>query len=883
MPASSLRPAVLAARERLAEGRAKLRKQHDEGSPGIQVCARLTDLVDTVLLDLYEAALSDLGDAEELQSKMALVPHGGYGRRDVAPFSDVDLMLLHAPGAEDRLKPLAQRLTQDLVDAGMQLGFAFRTPSEACTLAMRDATIYTSLAESRFLGGSVSLFTRFMARFRKDARRRAPRLIADVEHARREERAKFGETVYLLCPNIKRTRGGLRDIQLVRWIGFALHGESDLDALSRAGALAKEDFHKLRQARDFLLRLRNELHFHTGKASDIFSKEEQIRLAEVYGYQGSDGVLPVEQFMRDYFAHTSEVRYVTSNFIAGVRPGNSVVGLLAPIFSHQVEGDFRVGPMHISATRRGLVKLRGDLAQVLRLMDLANLYDKRIDHATWQAIRESMMSRSSLELTSQAAHRFLSLLSQPAQLGELLRRLHQLRVLEKLVPAMAHARCLLQFNEYHKYTVDEHSIRAVQIAAGFQQDDGVLGEVYRSIKDKRILHLAILLHDLGKGFAEDHSDVGERLAGETAAHLGLLERDAEILKFLVHKHLVMSHLAQWRDIDDDSVVVQFAVDVGSPEVLKMLFILTCADLAAVGPGVLNEWKLSLLIRLFRRAMRHLAGDGAGQDFDETLSNRRCELLDLAVAADDQNWWRRQAASFPASYLLDRPPQANADDLRRLSRLDKQDAVAQGRYLPSRSAVEYTIGAYETIAPGIFHRLCGALSGRGNQILWADIQSLADGLVLDRFCVHDLDYQGEPPAERLEEVSRALVGALKDPDGKPPTFRRLWGDEKPSVPETGRLPTRVLIDNNTADVYTIIDIFAHDRIGLLYAITRKIFELGLSVHVSRIGTHLDQVVDVFYVTELSGRKIADESRLEEIRQSLLAAIERVESGAAAGVS
>jgi [protein-PII] uridylyltransferase len=290
--------------------------------------------------------------------------------------------------------------------------------------------------------------------------------------------------------------------------------------------------------------------------------------------------------------------------------------------------------------------------------------------------------------------------------------------------------------------------------------------------------------------------------------------------------------------------------------------------------VLNEWKLSLLARLYRRAMRHLAGEAAGPS-DESLANRRQRILDL-VGGEDRDWWRKQVAALPSGYLVDRPAQANVDDLKRLRKLDHSDAVAQGRYLAERNAVEYTVGAYETLTPGIFHRLCGALSGRGNQILSADIQTLADGLILDRFYVHDLDYQGEPPAERLAEVSRALVSSLKDPDGKPPTFRRVWGDEKSTKPETGRLPTRVLIDNNTADAYTIVDIFAHDRIGLLYTVTRKIFELGLSVHVSRIGTHLDQVVDVFYVTEGSGRKIADQSRLDEIRSCLLSAIEAAES-------
>jgi [protein-PII] uridylyltransferase len=394
------------------------------------------------------------------------------------------------------------------------------------------------------------------------------------------------------------------------------------------------------------------------------------------------------------------------------------------------------------------------------------------------------------------------------------------------------------------------------------------------------LHLAVLMHDLGKGFPDDHSEVGMRLAGDTAAHLGLREGETEVLKFLVHKHLVMSHLAQWRDIDDPSVVVQFAVDVGSPEVLKMLLILTCADLAAVGPGVLNQWKVGLLIRLYKRAMRHLAGDVPGQDADATLVERRRRILELAGSGADLAWWSKQVAALPLGYLLDRPADANAADLRRLQELDAASAFAHGRYLAERNAVEYTVGAYESITPGIFHKLCGALSGQGNQILSADIQTLADGLVLDRFYVHDRDHQGEPPAERLSSVTRALVSALKDASGKPPAFRRIWGAEKSTVPEAGRLPTRVLIDNNTADNYTILDIFTHDRMGLLYAVTRAIFELGLSVHAARIGTHLDQVVDVFYVTDELGRKVGDERRQQEVRRRLLEAIDSVEAPAAA---
>ena len=868
-----LRPSVLAAREKLADGRAKLRAQHDAGSPGIQVCARLTDLLDTVLLDLYHDALEDVG--RDIESLIALAPYGGYGRRDVAPYSDVDLMLLHKPRTEHRIAPFVRRLTQDIVDAGLDLGYSRRTPAYACSLAQSDATVFTSLAESRYLAGSVRLFSRFMHKFRKMALSRSQSLIAKIEESRQGERNQDGDTIYLLKPNVKRSRGGLRDLQMVRWIGFARWGEAELSNLVLAGHLAAADRSKLRDAREFLLRLRNELHFHAGKSLDLLDRHEQVRIAELYGYEGDENQLPVERFMRDYIEHTSHVRYCAAHFVESAKSRRGIVRFAGELFSHRMEGDFLVGPVHISATRRGKEKLRSDLSEVLRLMDLANRSKTRIDHATWQMIRESMLESSSIELSPQAVCRFRSLLDQPGELGDLLRRLHELRVLEKIVPPMAHARHLMQFNEYHRYTVDEHSIRAIESATEFQHRDDTLGRAYRKIKKKWLLHLALLLHDLGKGFSEDHSDVGQRLAGETAEYLGLGEGDTEILKFLVHKHLVMSHLAQWRDTNDDDVVVQFAVDVGSAEVLRMLYVLTCADLDAVGPGVLNRWKLDLLRQLYRRARAHLAGDISPEDEDRWLTERRDALNALAGSEGNLTWWRQQIAELPRSYLTDYEPSEMMDRLKCLAVLPRDSAVAWGRWLADRKAIEFTVGAYEDITAGIFHKLTGALTSSGMEILSAEIHTLADGLILDRFHVSDLRHTGAPPQERLSEVCRNLEVSLRVESSGSPAFRRTWSRQTTVSPQTGRLPTRVRIDNDTSEQYTILDIFAHDRTGLLYSISRTIFELGLSVHGAKIGTHLDQVVDVFYVTS-DGKKVQAQDRLDEIRARLLEAISAVES-------
>ncbi len=871
----NLRPNVLAARARLAEGREKLRQRHARGSPGIQVCETLTDLVDAQVLGLFDDALAqvDRNGACQLEHQVALVAHSGFGRRDMAPHSDVDLMLLHAPEAASAVVPLAERLVRDLFDAGMVLGQSVRTINQACQLARKDATIFTSLVESRHLAGSTDLFERFQNRFSQVTRRSSRALSHAIEAARQEERQQFGETVYLLEPNVKRTAGGLRDIQLVRWAGYIACGASDLESLKLRGVLTPADFSVVRQALDMLLRLRNELHFHSGKANDVLDRSEQLRLAAWLGYQGKDGLLPVEEFMREYFRLTTAVCDLASRSLNALHPPPRWLKFWEPLFSHQFERDFRVGPNSISANSQGLAKLRGNLAEILRLTDLANLYDKPIAAATQEAVRSSAGGISAY-LSPESQARFLSLLSQPARLGALLRDLHRLGVLEKVIPAFAHAKSLLQFNEYHKYTVDEHCLRAVDEAVHFRYDAGTLGWVYRGLKRKWLLHLALLLHDLGKGHIEDHCEVGLTIALDMADRLGLSDEDTQTLCFLVHKHLMMSHLAFRRDTSDHRVVVRFAVDVGSPEALQMLFVLTAADLAAVGPGVLNAWKVEVLADLYHRAMQELAGETSSLSTRDRTSEARAAVLDYVRPTDeDRPWFERQLAALPASILLYSRAEQVAADLMKLHDLTPGDCYAQGHYLAESNTVEYTVGTNEQITPGIFHKLTGALTGRGLQILSAQIHTLADGLVFDRFNVQDPDYAGRPPPNRIDEVCQALCAALTRADSKLPVFRRLWrASESRRAANMPTLPTQVRFDNSTSDRFTIIDVFTSDRMGLLYTIARTIFGCGLSVSVAKIGTYLDQVVDVFYVTDEPGRKVLDESRLKEIRERLLEEID-----------
>jgi len=868
-----LRSNVLAAKARLAKGHEDFKARHLAGGSGIELCALNSNLRDAVILELVEDALRDLGEAgpKGLASDIAIVAHGGYGRRDVAPYSDVDLMILHRPAATARLAPLAERLLRDVFDVGLVLGHSVRTVRQACALAARDTMICTSLIDSRLLSGNPLIFESFMHAFRQRVGWRRCRLLAGIKRSRDDESRRYGETVFLLEPNIKRSQGTLRDLQLLRWVGFARYGVADYSDLRDYGALSGEDYDAIQPAYAFLLWLRNELHFHAGQANDVLTRAEQLRLAERRGFEAAGGMLAVEHFMRDYFRHTNRVSHVAAKFLAKATTRPRIDKALTLLFGHHVEQDFLVGPVGMMATRRGMARLRGNLAAIMQMVDLSNQHDVPIAAFTWEAIRREA-PRLPPQLPLEASRHFLSLLAHPGRLGTLLRDLHDVAILERFLPDFARARGLLQFNQYHKYTVDEHCIRTVEFAEKLLDDPGPVGRVYRGLKDKHLLHLALLIHDLGKGLLEDHREVGRKIAEQTGWRLGLLPHETETIQFLVHKHLRMNHLALRRDTSDEELVVRFAVQVGSPELLQMLYVLTAADLGAVGPDVWDGWKSQVLTDLYHRTMQQLAGDSPATTTDQLFERKRGEIQACLGGEGDDAWYARYIESLTPGYLNATPVEQAAADLRLLHDMEPGGVKATAHFESDTGTMQVTVGTSEAVAPGIFHKLTGALTSQGLQIRSAQIHTLADGLVLDRFWVHDPDYPGESPPDRIRAIDQAVENSLRVESGGAPSFRRTWksGEQRKIL---GPKPqVRVNTDNGTSDRYTIIDVFAYDRSGLLYAVTRALFELGCSVWRAKISTYFDQVVDVFYATDQQNKKILDQKRLDEIRQRLLDVIE-----------
>lgn len=872
-------------KQKLTRGYQDLKARHQAGEGGLEVSHAMSTLWDEVILGTYQSALEDLlpeaAERDQLARSISLLALGGLGRQDVAPYSDVDLMLLYIPGVEPLLEKVAGRLVQDCFDIGLKLSLSTRTIRDACTLAFTDATIMTSLTEMRLLLGSSSLLSKFRERFLRAVRKRAQWSLDFVEKARKQEQSQFGETVYLLSPNVKRSRGGLREIHMVRWMGFIRYGETSLHRLRDIKALTKFDFNHLIDAREFLLRLRNELHFHNGRAVDTLDRAEQLRIAEEWNYPAGLEILPVQELMRQYFRHSTAARYSSFQFINDARGQFTHRSFIDTWVGRREDEHFLVTPRCVSVVKDSMDLVKNDIEQVLRLMEISNRNTCYIEQGTWRSIRNAMLKQTRIVLTTDAKRYFMRMLENPSRLANLLRRLHEMNVLEKIIPAFRHARWLLQFNQYHKYTVDEHTLIAVERLAEFQEDATPVGQAYREIHRKELLHLAMLLHDVGKGYTGDHSEVGAELAEQTADRLELSTEDTETIVFLVRQHLLMSTLAFRRDITDRQVIQQFAEEVGTPQMLRMLFTLTCADMAAVAPGGFNEWRRSLVTELYLRTDAWLHNQRTLEQVLPRVDHLRNSMIDLAPP-ELRTWMTTSVSRIAKENFRGQSPDVLANNLLEVARLEPGAVSVHSRPLDDTGLIEVTLGKQQQRVSGAFYRLSGAFVRLGLTILSARIELLPSQLAWYSFVLNDRDYAGGAEESRFRQIREVAEQVVTQPVDELVRPRKIWGASDQQA-EFSWQRAKVIIDNETSEHANVIDVFSDDHPLLLYAIAKSLYQLELDIRFAKIASHMDQVVVVFYVTDELGIKIASRERLDEIKRRLLEVIRELEVSSEGGAS
>ncbi len=863
---------IQAASSLLADQRQAIHRRLLEGASGAEVMAALTKLVDGLIIGRYRNALRRLGEPTAGLQHTCLVALGGYGRRELAPFSDIDVMIVYRRESANVVPDLSRQVFHHLWDLGFQVGHSVRTIPDCIELAGSDLTIRTSMMEARYLAGSPDLFQDFQRKIRRRVvERGVDRFIQAKVAERRREYEKFGETVYLLEPNVKKSKGGLRDLHVLQWAGMAKYQIGTIKDLADQGILSRQDYLLLVDAHEFLWGVRALLHVRAGMAQEILTFDEQVRLATHFGYQDRPHLLAVEQFMQRYYRHTMGLNEACERFVDRCRPVPiwTILNRLLPV--RKVDGYFVVAKPYLTVPKELRSEVLDNPVLLLHMFDLARSRKLRIDTHFLEEIHRHVDTVSDQAFrTPEVSQVFLRILAGPGAVAATLEAMHRAHLLEKIIPVFATVRGLMQFNQYHKYTVDEHSLLAVAKAEAFAEDRGVLGAVYQEIKRKDLLNLAVLLHDLGKGQEEDHSEVGKAIAEEAADRLGFDEQERRSLILLVHQHLLMAHTAFRRDPYDEKVLLTFARAVGTPEVLRKLLILTAADIAAVGPGVLTKWKESLLIELYLRALPEVSGERDQANGTDRISQLQKEVLREAQSAGpslDSAWVEQQLAQFPLRYVFGTPADRVAAHLTAIHSLSPGAVLVHEAFQEALGTCEFTVITFNDLTPGIFSKIAGVLASLGLQILDAQIITRPDGIVVDTFQVVDRDFAGVPPVERRVSIARSIERILKGEETVESLLRRSHRMPEVSPALAGRQPTEVQVDNETSDRYTIIDVFADDRQGLLYVITRAMFRLGLSVHAARISTRLDQVADVFYVTHQQGGKLEDRTRLEAIRHTI----------------
>jgi [protein-PII] uridylyltransferase len=860
-----------AVRAYVAEARARLRALHEAGASG-----RALNEANTAAVDALVVALHRLAEGGE---RICVSAVGGYARRELCVHSDVDLLLLYRGALDDRVESVAERLQRWLWDAGLVVGSATRTLDETLALAEQDATVRWSVLDARPLAGDAALARELLSRLEAELRTRAEALVAEQRAARAERLLKYGESLYLLQPNLKEGAGGLRDYHSAYWTARVAHPDVHTPAdLGRVDLFTPAEAAEYELALDFLWRVRNDLHLASGRASDQMTFDLQEQIAERLGYAGDAdpaAELPVERFMRDYYRH-ARANQSLSELVIDLC-ARRVRGTPAPRVVREVEEGFRIAEGHLEIP--DAEHLRRRPVRLVLAFEVAQQNDVPLSRTARRLVREALGLvddgfRGDRDVTAS----FERILASERRVMRTLTAMNEVGLLGAWWPEWDHIVCRWQHVIYHTYTVDVHSIFLVEELrrlwrGKYERALPELTDLMRAAADRPVLFLGCLFHDIGKGHGGDHSRRGIDLARACLDRIGFDPERRDRVLFLVEHHLLMAHLAQRRDLSDPKLIAEFASTVGDRENLRNLYLLTFADIRASSRTAWSDWKGELLAELFERTAELLETEGGEEEaalqIEQLVASRqeaaRRELGNLGVAeAKIEAYFD----SMPRRYFVAH----NAQQIARhamvmLSFTPEKVVVSQVRSM--RGDFSELILVTKDVH-GLYASVCGVLASRWINILASHVYTTRTGLALE---IYRLATPPGAPEER-RETWRALQAALHAVLSGESDVRELLRTRRPplglSPPSPSKEPPQVELSNAESDFYTIADVTANDRIGLLHALTSAIADQGYEIYISRASTILDQVADTFYLKDADGKKITDPAKLERLGAALLAA-------------
>ena len=867
----------------LTQGRAEVRRRFDQTGDGTRTVAENCFLIDQLVRLVHDfAAEHEFPQGVRTAGEtMSLVAVGGYGRGELSPHSDIDLLFLLPYKRVPYHEQVVEYILYMLWDVGLKVGHSTRSVEDCVRNAKADLTIRTALLEMRWLWGDQALFSELWERYKAEIMAHTAVDFVESKLAERDSRhSQMGDSRYVLEPNVKEGKGGLRDLHTLYWIARYMYRVKDMAELVDAGIISRPAARRFAKAQAFLWTVRCHLHYLTDRPEDRLTFDVQPEIAVRMHYAERPCSRGVERFMKHYFLIAKDVGDLTRLFCALAeeqhkrKPRRLQLGKL---FSRRsvVEGFFlEGGRLNVSTPDQ----FETDPVAMIRLFHAALEHEVDIHPGALDLVHRNLKRINSAVRVDPAANRlFLDMLTSHKNPEVALRHMNEAGVLGRFIPDFGRVVAQMQYDMYHVYTVDEHTVQALGVLHSIERGELVeeapaCSEIIHQLVSRRALFVAVFLHDIAKGRGGDHSVIGAELALKLGPRLGLTDEETETVAWLVREHLSMSRIAFKRDIDDPKTLSDFAAHVQSPERLRLLLCLTVADIRAVGPTVWNAWKAGLLRELYLRAYEvmtgGLSGTARGARVKAAQDSLRAELLKLAWPPEEiEAHLARGYSSYWTTY-------DTATHLRHARLVREAEAVrapltVEPRVDTHRAVTEITV--YTGDHPGLFSQIAGAMAMSGANIVDAKIITLANGMALDTFCIQDSDGGPFDSPGKLAKLSACIEQVLS---GRTRLDRELAArkGKLPSRAHVFKVPPRALIDNKPSRNHTVIEVNGRDRPGLLYDLTNAMTNLGLQISSAHISTYGERVVDVFYVKDVFGHKVEHDRKLEQIRLTLLKALD-----------
>ncbi len=881
LPADLRRQFVAQCQAKLLAGR---EAQHEfiRRREGRAAASAFSAVIDDILISMCLWLMEHSPVGQETFDRIAIVAQGGYGRAQMNPFSDVDLLVL----MPDKPKPGEQAFVRSLLYllwdiSKLELGHATKRVTETTECLGVDLESTTALLELRLLFGSEAMVDEVRTQVKERLRGPLKRWFYESklnESANRRE--KYGSSIYLLEPNVKEGEGGLRDVHSLKWLSYALLNSHELEVLKTTGALQSHELEKLNRAMDFLLSVRSALHLAEGRKIDVLSFSKQPVVARELNYTSDAVLLAEEKMMKDYYLHArvidrysqKAVRAMSSYFIyetgealeAMRRRSLNDIYYARGGYLYQKTTDvefFRNEPWRVMEAFRTAI-----LAGVALSDELKQTIEESADVTDTDAFRRDPHCRNI----------FMDIMGQRSGVGPVIHAMHETGVLANYMPEFRKLFCLVRIDHYHRYTVDEHLIKTLYVLEELYKTGGgqrpELADEARQVKRWDLLNLSLLLHDIGKGEGHGHVLRGAVISQKMTQRMGLPTEDQEVVRQLILQHLKMVHMSQRRDLEDPTVIAEMAGTVPDPELLRMLYVLTYCDTQAVGPGTWSDWKGMLLYELYRKTVMLLQG----RPFAPTITMEFRERMTAKVAAVAGNTHTEaEIAQFinnaPEKYLGTVDPAEICLHIQMQKDLSDEVRVAwHVEELPGMNYTEITTVGQDV--RGLLSTICGALASKDINILGMQAYSTKDGHAIDVFQVTDLRGNQLPKGFRMDRLKQELNRVVKNKKTAAEAFPIRKRPPSPHRNVAVVKPTQILMNNDDSPDYTILEVKAYDRPGLLYDITRVCNEQGYHIHLAMITTEAYRVVDVFYITDSEFNKLT----LTQTRR-LAAALEEIISG------